>query len=147
MNILIGLGTGCLSGWAITNYYRKKDEERDRQQFFFEVRQYLLRLVNLNFSNPKEIIEFLLVNDFPPIYSWVKISDDEGNVILDLYKKIEMIQYIAKDCIILQEKARDEFTAELGNEIAGKLENLWKLNGEIVEMLPEIKALGKNERL
>lgn len=80
-DIVIGVISGIISSIIVTQAYRIKDRERDRQLFFEQLRLYSSQLSNLDCSDINGIIDFMSVNTFPKAQKWVKLTKKESHVL------------------------------------------------------------------
>ena len=84
-NLFVGVISGIISSLAITLYYRKKDEEKDRQFFFCDVRSYVNRLAEIDSNDINAIALFLSTNEFPRVFPWIKLNKNESNVVYEVH--------------------------------------------------------------
>ena len=86
--VLIGISTGIISGKMVTSYYRNKDLERNRVEFFIRLREYFSFLSKYSlelcetedsYRDIKYILRVLDYNKKP--FSWYKFNDFEKEIL------------------------------------------------------------------
>ena len=88
--VLIGISTGIISGKMVTSYYRNKDLERNRVEFFIRLREYFSFLSKCSlelcetedsYKDIKYILRRLDYNKKPVAFSWYKFNDFEKEIL------------------------------------------------------------------
>lgn len=110
ISIITGIISGILSSLIITVIYRKIDQEKDRQNYFHDLRAYIYLLFSHSFSDTEKLKDFFLVNEFPCPYKWIHLTKQEK----DLIHEVEQYCESLRDLILMYhtEKEESKFTKQ-----------------------------------
>lgn len=146
-SFVIGIASGIISSVIVTATYRKIDQEKERQHYFAEIRKYFSNLVNISSSDLPSFIDYLVCNEFPIHYKWIRLEKYEVETIQQLKSKkneiSEIVLNYCNDKSLLYEQGMN--VQYINDNLVDKyIQKLSKLMNEISNMTEEILSLGNS---
>lgn len=96
-NLFLGIVSGIVSSLIVTAFYRKIDQEKDRQQYFFSLRLYISQLLKIKYNDIKTLDSFLSINEFPVVFKWIKLNYEEAENVKKIYDICTLIESTVTD--------------------------------------------------
>lgn len=141
----IGIASGIVSSVLVTAFYRKRDEEKERQAYFASLRMYVDKLLITKFDDITAMIDFYCSNELPPVFRWVPLKNDEYKTIAEISMKVlhlqELISQYSEEKLNMSQKGFEpkdtDFTLN-----QKYLPQISHAHAEIIAANIELKTLG-----
>lgn len=144
-NFVIGIASGIVSSVLVTIFYRIKDGEKERQEFFTHFRMYFWGLSNITSTDIDSLADYLSTHELPSVYKWIHLKKDEWILVTDLSIKVMNLNELI--CAYSEEKYRlaEQNKSEEDIDYILKTKYLHKIIHAKIEILAEntkIQLLG-----
>ena len=139
LSFVVGLLSGVISSILVTIFYRWKDSEKERQNYFLALRQYVSRLSNISATDIHKTSDFFGTYELPIIYKWIRLKKDE---FIMVNKTLTIIMdYQHAFCKLYEKTLRDDEYTEIKLEPDDIVE-LVKKHALITYKMTEVISLG-----
>ena len=145
LSFIIGIASGIISSIIVTVIYRKIDQEKERQQYFSEIKLYVKKLIHINTSDLTSLENYWKCNEYPTLHKWIHLKNYEKKIIQDLNIIIEDLSktmtnyFIDKASLLKQGTNAQDTNCILVNNYTPTLLNIID---KIIPMLKNIISLG-----
>lgn len=119
-SFIIGIASGIVSSVIVTIYYRIKDGEKERQNYFTNLRLYFAGLASITATEVDALSEYISTHELPKTFKWIHLKKSEWIIIANLSEKVmhlneSVCTYVEeKYKLIEQKKSEDEIDYILG---------------------------------
>lgn len=119
-SFIIGIASGIVSSVIVTICYRIKDGEKERQNYFTNLRLYFAGLTNIDVTEVDSLFGYMSTHELPKTFKWIHFKKSEWVIITNLYEKVMLLNesvctYVEeKYKLVDQNKSEDEIDCILG---------------------------------
>lgn len=125
LSFVIGIASGIISSIIVTASYRKIDQERDRQIFFFKIKQFESSFLAVDDTDLDATLNFLRCSNVPKPYKWIHLSTEEKLLVHTLSEIIQDLKTTLFNLLIERDDPKIEHKENHCSKILrAKLERL-----------------------